>query len=377
MLGGPEALEELHAHTGINLLAVSGLPPSPATEFDEVEPGLIVPTAEQPAYQPPVRDLISLLLRELPSQELNALALIAAQAGGMIGTGSEPVDPILDEDGVPIAPGRVVAADTLRRVPSEAFDRPLDIPLFFINPFERKAPVVDAVEKSRARFRDDLPELAKIVRERASSEKKLEAQFAAWDAREGWAAGRYDEALEISNKRAAVRNQAGSESSATDAYKAAFFYIFGTAYTPDMRLKLHAEVRAWLLPAAERDGYLSRNGKKATSDSNRARRPRGGQDAAAKWVTDAGGLGGDSLSEDRASQDRFTPREDPVETAKLAELEKRVRAALSECGSDAATADRLSALLNRAISPDELESVRDHFGLGRTGEDAGSPSDPD
>ena len=180
LLGGPGALSDLHAHAGLNMLAVVGLPVDPAAEIDDAAAASIAPTVGQPAYRPPVRDPISLLLRLLPGAELRVLFALAAEAGGGLrGDAAERPAEVPDEDGIPVGVGRTLAADQLGRVARDALDEPLDIPLFFIKPFERKAATEAAVEERLAAFRDRSPELADAVRRRASSDRSLSRQFAA------------------------------------------------------------------------------------------------------------------------------------------------------------------------------------------------------
>ena len=359
LLGGPEVLADLHAHAGMNMLAVVGPPVDPAADFNDAAAALIAPTVAQPAYRPPVRDLISLLLRLLPDTELRALSALAAEAGGRLrGDATGRSAEVPDEDGNPVGVGRVLAAERLGRFASDTLDEPLDIPLFFINPFERKAATQAAVEEGLAAFRDRSPELADALRERTSPDKSLSKQFAAWDAREGWAAGTYSVSREQSNKKAAVSTGAGSESSASDAYENAFKCIFGVKYTAEDRFRLHAQVRVFLLPPADRDAYLLRNGKKAEDGANRARRSGGTGDPAAKWITDAAGDGGPSLAEQEAScgVDR---RPNAAEGVQLGELRARVRSVLRSGNGDVKIAKELTEIFKSSISPADLDQVRE------------------
>ena len=173
------------------------------------------PPFSNPLAHPVNYGYLAARLLELPKETRKQVASILA------GEGSETEGHADSED---LTPGLVA----LQRIPGPALDGPLP-ELLFIAPEASEKGVVDAVRLVLRHLKSQPDALPK----RRLSEAQLDEYLQVWDLREGWANGQYDWkrtkrfreiALETGTPEGTVKNR----------YRAAFRYITGHDYTPNL-----------------------------------------------------------------------------------------------------------------------------------------------
>jgi hypothetical protein len=283
------------------------------------------PFSNPSAHPVSLRDLAICLLLRLPKEKRRAVGRILTGEGWEVE--GNPTEGTLE--------GLAAGVAALKRFDFEKDDLTLDRPipdLLNISPAASEKGVMDAVRSilRQLKLQLNLPD------QRRLPEAQLDEYLQVWDLREGWAAGRYDwsRTMRFQDVAAATSTALGT---VKNRYRAAFRYITGQNYSPDMFAALF--------------GPLACQESKWTGWRRSKQRAEAGSPKVVT-ITGAGGdeegRGSDLL--ERPPERRYDPEEYIALKNDLVELDKR-----------GYTAEQIVVKLELKISVEDTAALLEYF----------------
>jgi hypothetical protein len=218
----PEAADGLAAMYILGLIGITGEPPDPAIDFGQL--GDVDPAFLSGSVQPmTVRNIISLLIAQLPKPELEILRAITDLAVNSECAISGDSDFVLQKRN---------ANSHLMRVASPLLDSYPDAPLYYIHLNASQRRIVEDVEVYVRGLKE-----RRSIPERRTRISEFEDYLKIWDLREGWRNGKYDTSGEWTLAQIG-KELSLSKSTAATAYRAAFKRIIGHEFTHELWIRV-------------------------------------------------------------------------------------------------------------------------------------------
>jgi len=196
-------------------IGVSGKPPNPSMEFDQLDSNDIKAGWLSGAVQPlSMRNLATLLVLALPKDTVGHVAAAIMEACQT------------DKAGDP--PHKAQAVFRLATLNLPGLDSYIDEPLVSINPAASGRDVNDAMGKLLAELKAE-----RSLPEQRSRLDKYTEYLRVWDIREGWADGAYNRSNERTLRSVAEESRE-SISTINNRYRSAFELIIGHPYSPEL-----------------------------------------------------------------------------------------------------------------------------------------------
>lgn len=201
------------ALTMLSSIGVSGEPPHPETDFEDLDANQVDTTWLSGAVQPmTLRGIASLLIAALPKETVGYVGMMLMEAS------------CDDKAGEP--PRKIKALLDLSRSDKPSLDAFPDIPFVSVNPAASGRQVSAAMAELHKHWKDQW----KLGETRDRSDKYPD-YLRVWDMREGWINGTYNRGRELFLVDIATKLEL-SVSTVHNQYRSAFELIVGHAYSP-------------------------------------------------------------------------------------------------------------------------------------------------
>lgn len=218
----PEALFRTLGVLALGMIGVTGEPPDPATEFEELGGQLNSAWLSGAVHPITFGGLAGLLCAYLSRPALKQLGEIFLAASKVPTVGREP---------------QIEALMQLSTLKIPDLDKFPDEPFVSINPAASGRQVEEALQTLLPQWKDE----RSLPKQRARLDKQVE-YLRVWDLREGWRGGAYHGSREKRFKEIAAELGV-SVSTLSDHYQAAFRIITGYEYSPEKWVKFFASIK--------------------------------------------------------------------------------------------------------------------------------------
>lgn len=223
---GNSALESLTSQLGLTYLAaigISGSPPDPTLEFDELDPVMSEAWLSGAVHPISLRGLASILIAALPHETLAQVGLKLVEGGCREDPGE--------------APSKSKAMFGLQQLDGPGLDDYPDEPFVSVNPASSGRQIEEAVKRLLTQWKDE-----RDLGEQRSHESKCSEYLKVWDLREGWCEGRYIRSSEMKLRDIATTLKTPL-TSVHNHYCRAFEMIVGHPYSPSLWLRLFGQIK--------------------------------------------------------------------------------------------------------------------------------------
>lgn len=205
----------------IKLIGVTGMPVDPATEFDDLDDIAIDPAFLSGAVQPMTyRAMLTHFIGAFTPADLSVLGSFLKMAAQH--------DYVVEGDSPNLDRQRLNAVRQLNSLQHKVLDSYFDGPLVYIHLDASQRTIVEATETLVRRWKK-----VRNMPERRLQTSKIEQAIAVWDMREGWTGGQYDADREQTFD-AIAKSQKASKSTVVNQHRAAFEWIVGMNYSPEV-----------------------------------------------------------------------------------------------------------------------------------------------
>jgi hypothetical protein len=198
----------------LGVIGVSGEPPDPATEFDQLADHLQAAWLSGAVHPVSFRGLAGLCIASLPEETLATLGTLLLEASRE------------DEENRP--PSRIRAVMDLATAEAPGLDSYVQEPIVSINPAASGRQVTEAIQSLLSEWKAE-----RQLSERRDRSDKYQEYLQVWDLREGWTGAAYEPAQERRFREIAGQLRL-SVATVNNHYRGAFELIIGYPYSPEL-----------------------------------------------------------------------------------------------------------------------------------------------